>query len=265
MVRMTDADRRPMVRPESNPMLMTPSTAFESFFGAAPSYAELMGKRVLIMGVTATHGVDIARAFAEHRTRLILQIDEPSAETEALGEVLAPVAAELSLYPGALKSADEIVAFARRAISQFGGIDVVVCIVPLTLGDVGLGDLEDIEQRVSDVLLMPCLIGRVAANRMRLTQTDGLVLHVAVMPHGPTRAERAFAGAAKATLAAMTRTDAAAWAADGVRVNAVAPETGTSSGSGLAGEPDIAALALYLAAGRGTSLAGHVFEADVQV
>ncbi len=245
-------------------MLMTPSTAFESFFGAAPSYAELVGKRVLMLGVTADHGVDIARAFAEHRTRLILQIDAPCAETEALGEVLAPVAAELSLYPGPLKTADEIVAFARRAIAQFGGVDVVVCIVPLTLGTVGLGGIEDIEQRVSDLLLMPCLMGRVAANRMRTTHTEGLVLHIAMLPKGASRSEIAFAGAAKATLAAMTRTDAETWAPHGVRVNAVAPETGMSSGHGLAGEPDIAALALYLASGRGSALSGHIFEAEVQ-
>jgi NAD(P)-dependent dehydrogenase (short-subunit alcohol dehydrogenase family) len=244
-------------------MLMTPSSAFENFFGAAPSYAELVGKRVLIMGVTAGHGVDIARAFAEHRTRLILQIEQPCAETEALGEVLAPVAAELSLYPGSLKTADEIVAFARRAISQFGGVDVVVCIVPLSLGDAALGSLEDIEQRISDILLMPCLMGRVAANRMRTTHTEGLVLHIAMLAKGPTRAETAFAGAAKATLAAMTRTDAEAWAPHGIRINAVAPETGMSSGHGLAGEPDVAALALYLASGRGKALAGHVFEAEV--
>jgi NAD(P)-dependent dehydrogenase (short-subunit alcohol dehydrogenase family) len=246
-------------------MLMTTSAAFDDFFGATPSYAELVGKRVLIMGVTAEHGVDIARAFAEHRTRLILQIDEASAETDALGEVLAPVAAELSITTGRLTTADEIVAFARRAIGQFGGVDVVICIVPLTLGDVGRGGLEDIEQRVSDVLLMPCLMGRVAANRMRVTHTEGLILHLALMPKGATRAEKAFAGAAKATLAAMTRTDATTWAADGVRVNAVAPETGPCSGNGLASEPDVAALALYLASGRGRSLAGHVFEAEAQV
>lgn len=245
-------------------MLMSPNAEFERMFGAAPSYAELAGKRVLITGITSQYGIDIARAFAEHRAKLILQFNEVTQETQALGEVLAPVAAELSLFETPVLTADDIAAFARRAISQFGGVDVVVTIVPLTLGDAGAGSLEAVEQRVSDVLTLPCLMARVAANRMRLTHTEGLVLHIAMLPTGASRSERAFAAAAKATLAAITRADATRWAPEGVRVNAVAPETGATSGHGLAGEPDVAALALYLASGRGKTLSGHVFEAEAR-
>jgi NAD(P)-dependent dehydrogenase (short-subunit alcohol dehydrogenase family) len=245
-------------------MLMTPSASLEQFFGAVETYPELAGKRVLITGVTAAHGVDIARAFAEHRARLVLHVADSSDEMAALGEVLAPVAAELNLFTNPLTTADEIAVFARRAMSVYGGIDAVVVLAPLTLGATD-GSLAAIEQRISDVLLAPCLIARVAANRMKLLGTDGIIIHVASLPKGADAHEMAFAAAAKATLAAMTRSDAQTWAADGVRVNAVAPETGRSSGSGLVGEPDVAALALFLAAGRGASMSGHVFEADLRV
>jgi NAD(P)-dependent dehydrogenase (short-subunit alcohol dehydrogenase family) len=243
-------------------MLMSPSAALERFFGAVEAYPELAGKRVLITGITADHGIDIARAFAEHKARLVLQIDQPCAETEALGEVIAPIAADLNIFSGPLASADDIVALARRAMSTYGGIDAVVVLVPLSLGDATDGSLAAIEARISQVLLAPCLIARVAANRMRLLGTEGLILHVASLPTDASAQDYAFASAAKATLAVMTRSDARTWGADGIRVNAVAPETGSSTGHGLAGETDVAALALFLAAGRGASLSGQVFEAD---
>ena len=46
----------------------------------APSYPELAGKRILITGLSAGLGVDIARAFADARCRLVLQIDELTEE-----------------------------------------------------------------------------------------------------------------------------------------------------------------------------------------
>ena len=46
---------------------------------SAPAYPELVGKRVLVTGVTRRAGIDIARAFAEHRGRVILQFAEASA------------------------------------------------------------------------------------------------------------------------------------------------------------------------------------------
>ncbi len=237
---------------------------FDRFIGA--TYPELQGRRVLVTGVTHAEGMDIARAFAEHGARLVVQIDADPFAAAALGEMLAPTAAELTLIECPLSGTDEVVAFARRAVAVYNGLDVVVNVVPLSLGAVTDGDLDAVEARISDVLMAPCLIARVAANRMRLLQTDGLILHVATLPRSADVRERAFAAAAKATLTAMTREDARTWAGDGIRVNAVAPETGMMArgmaGAGLASEADIAALALFLAAGRGRALTGHVLEAD---
>ena len=53
---------------------------------SAPAYPELAGKRVLITGLSSSCGVDIARAFADHKARLILQFDEMSERTQAITE-----------------------------------------------------------------------------------------------------------------------------------------------------------------------------------
>jgi NAD(P)-dependent dehydrogenase (short-subunit alcohol dehydrogenase family) len=66
---------------------------------------------------------------------------------------------------------------------------------------------------------------------------------------------------AKAGLTAMTRAQAEEWATRAIRFNAIAPQIVVPDGAGLAGEPDIAAMALYLASAHGRSLSGHIFEA----
>ena len=53
---------------------------------SAPAYPELAGKRVLVTEVSSSCGVDIARAFADHKARLILQFDEMSERTHAIAD-----------------------------------------------------------------------------------------------------------------------------------------------------------------------------------
>src|SRR5262245_5546684 len=56
----------------------------------APAYPELAGKRVLVTGLSSSCGVDVARAFADHKVRLILQFADPSDEAHAIAEIAAP-------------------------------------------------------------------------------------------------------------------------------------------------------------------------------
>jgi len=97
---------------------------------------------------------------------------------------------------------------------------------------------------------------------MRLTLTEGMVLNVMMMPAPSTASETALAGVARTALAAATRHDARTWSPHGVRINAIGPRAmPLEAGACLASEPDIAALALYLASKRGRTLSGHIFDA----
>jgi 3-oxoacyl-[acyl-carrier protein] reductase len=97
---------------------------------------------------------------------------------------------------------------------------------------------------------------------MRITWADGLILNILPEASRPSRAERGLIAVARATLAAMTRSEAEKWAEDRIRINAVAPATlSVGLGPQLKCEPDIATLALQLASRRGENLSGHVFEA----
>jgi NAD(P)-dependent dehydrogenase (short-subunit alcohol dehydrogenase family) len=233
---------------------------------SAPAYPDLAGKRVLITGLSSRCGVDIARAFAEHRSRLILQFAEASKSMQTVAELVAPDALETRMYGPVAPREEDAVAFAKTAVKEFGGLDAVINIVPLVPGNLDpFAGMEDVERMVARQLAVPFLTSRIAANRMSMMLTEGQVLNVATVSGMPQRAKMAFASVAKAGLSAMTRAQAEEWANRGIRFNAITPQAMTGlGGSGLSGEPDIASLALYLVSGQGKNLSGCVFEAEMR-
>jgi NAD(P)-dependent dehydrogenase (short-subunit alcohol dehydrogenase family) len=240
------------------PMLM--SVADEG--SLAPRYPELAGKRVLIAGITASLGVDIVRAFAEHRTRLVLQFQDMSEPAQAIAEVAAPAALEMRAFGPIDRTSEAAATFARTAAQAFGGLDVAINLVPLCMTRIpgATATTGDVEQLVARQLLATTLIGRIAANRMGLLWRDGLVLNIAALAARLEGRTLAFAALIKAALTHITRRQAEAWASQAIRCNAIAPQTALPGEQ--VGEPEIAALALYLASDLGRELSGHVFEAE---
>lgn len=237
-------------------------------------YRELENARVLVTGVTAETGVDIARAFAEVGGRMVVQM-APGADVgeeernAAVLQMLAGSATEIRATEQALDTSDAAIRLAQGASQAFGGLDAVVNIIVPDLGRVRRSmSVDEIEDAVSDALRAACLITRIAANRMSLTWTEGLVLNAVLAPAARNEAEEVYLGMLGQALAAMTRVEAGTWASKGIRVNAIGPRDDIAAGpggrrhsSGLAGEADVAALALHLASKRGQSLSGYVFDA----
>jgi NAD(P)-dependent dehydrogenase (short-subunit alcohol dehydrogenase family) len=217
-----------------------------------------------VTGVSADAGVDIVRAFADHKARLVVQFAEATDEMRALAEVVAPTAIGLELFATPLHDNDAVVKFARSAVTVYGGLDAVINIVPLTargLNTAGAASLDAIEAHVAKLMAVPCLVARIAANRMKMLHTEGLILDVATLPPQPTATDRAFAMVTKSALTGMVRNDAIEWASAGIRFNAIAPAVTGFGPRPSASEPDVAALALWLASGKGRHMSGHVFEA----
>jgi 3-oxoacyl-[acyl-carrier protein] reductase len=230
---------------------------------SASFYGELAGIRVLITGLSTDCGVDVARAFADHRGRLVIDAAASTPESDALAGLLAQTASEINFFTQACADPDAAVRFAQTASQTFGGLDAVINLIPIASADLEKRtSLEDVEDLVSRKLAVPLLVSRIVANRMRLLLTEGLVLNVMTMAAPRNEGEAALAGVARTALAAVTRGEAATWAPHGIRVNAIGPRATTpEAGACLASEPDIAALALYLASKRGRSLSGHIFDA----
>lgn len=230
-------------------------------------YPELAGRRILITGLSPHHGIDIARAFAEHGCRLVLHMSEANDTANAVLEVLAQSAAELRAYCEPLDSMETAVKFAQTAAQAFGGLEAVINLVEVSTAALfEAPSASAVETAVAEQLQNAFLISRVTANRMRVTWSDGLIVNVVRSP-ARTRAEAALAGLTRTMLATLTRLEAEQWAGQGIRINGVAPcVPGDDSGARweacrTPSEPDVAALALYLASERGKSLSGLVFDA----
>ncbi len=227
-------------------------------------HPELAGARVLVTGLSPSHGVDLARAFAEHKARLVLQADGSSPELATIASLVQEAAAEVKLYSERLSDGDAAIRFAQGPAQALGGLDAAINLVSITRADMhGRASQLEIEDLVSAKLLAATLITRIVANRMRLTLGSGLILNVVRMPEPETAAEAAIAGIVRSALAAMTRGEARQWADQAIRINAVGPRSALepSAGACLTSEPDIAALALHLASRKGRQLSGHVFDA----
>jgi len=228
-------------------------------------YPELAGARVLLTGATSRFGVDIARSFADHHARLVVQTPDSSPAMAEVAALLAMTAGDLQMYEQSLDDPDETVRFVQGpAQKAFGGLEVAVNLVPISFCDLAdCASIQDFEDFIAGKLIGATIAGRIAANRMRLTMTDGLIFNVLVSPEPASAGETTLVDLMRATLAAVTRGEAKTWADQGIRINSVAPcarAQGGGHGRMLASEPDIAALALYLASKKGRELSGHVFE-----
>jgi NAD(P)-dependent dehydrogenase (short-subunit alcohol dehydrogenase family) len=230
---------------------------------SASNYGELAGVRVLITGVSPTCGVDVARAFADHRGRLVVHASAPSPENDVVAGLLAQTASEIELYTAAYTDSKTAVRFAQSAVQTFGGLDAVINLIPITSAELANRvSLTAVEDLIAQKLEAPLVVSRVVANRMKVLLTEGLVLNVVTMPVPSSAADAVLAGVVRTALAAMTRGEAEVLAPHGIRVNAIGPRAAApEAGACLASEPDIAALALYLASKHGRTLSGHIFDA----
>ena len=224
-------------------------------------YPELTGKRILITGLDLQAGVDVARAFAEQGCRIVLHTTARGVEADAVLEMLAQTASELQVYSDPLTETDSTVRFAQTAARTFSGLDAVVNLVQFDASAACDATSSNLEDTIARQMQHICIITRIAANRMRLTWSEGLILNVMTCSPPRSDAESALTSIARTMLASMTRTEAREWSDQAIRINAVAPNCEVQDASScLSSEPDIAALAMFLASPRGRDLSGLVFD-----
>lgn len=225
---------------------------------------ELAGARVLITGLTSASGFDVARAFSDHGARLIIQSPEESPEMTELAAVLAENSAELRLFNTPLENEADATRLVQTAAADFGGLDAVVNLVPLSGAAVrSLDTFADVDALMSRALRLPLRLTEVAANRMRLVWSEGSILNVLRVEEAAGGRGMMLADMLRADLADLTRGLAEQWAEHGIRINAVAPPSSVAvlGGDAQASDADLAAVALQLASRKGRSVSGHVLDA----
>ena len=239
-------------------------------------------RRALVTGTSAGLGRAIAVALAREGYDLALTeltaeaLKDTLAEPEIRKRNTAPIALDL-------RSQDSIRTAFAKATAELGSLDLLVNNAGRPLlrpaADVSEAEWDDvIDTNLKGAFFLSQLFGRacIAAKR------PGVIINMA-STHGLTGiAGRSVYGISKGGLIQMTRMLAIEWAADNIRVNAIAPTTVmTESRQELLKDPDkraaalaripsgrfatpeeIAAAVVYLASDGAASVTGHTLPVD---
>lgn len=237
---------------------------------------ELEGKRALVSGGSRGIGLAIAQALHAEGCSLAL-----AARNRSGLDAIAASMPGATLHAGdAARDADAIVA----AAAGDGGIDIVVCNAGSGASVPPGTETEAEWRRVLDANLFPAL-AMIAAARPRMNRGGSIVCISSIAGLAALGAPVAYS-AAKAALNAAVKSLARPLAAEGLRINAIAPgnilfEGGTwhrkltedkigvegmlkrEVALGRLGTPDeIAALTVFLASPKASFITGSIIVAD---
>ena len=181
-------------------------------------YPDLAGKRVLITGALEPEGAVLARAFAEHDCRLILQMGlEPSARSN-WAEELRSVAHGMRVLPGDFRSRDGVDRFADAALRTHGGLDIIVNIARMPAELSAARDENELHALLAEGVRPLWQLSKRAIARMQADGVRGAVVNVLA----ETKAEgpRGFAlhSLSKTALEAVTQAEATPAHQHGIRV-----------------------------------------------
>jgi 3-oxoacyl-[acyl-carrier protein] reductase len=179
--------------------------------------AAFSGKRVLVAGGSKGIGRAIALGFAAQGAA----VSVCARGAEPLEATRAEIAAQgvaAHARPTDLARAEEVAAWVEQAAAALGGIDVLVN----NASGFGARDTEEDWARALDVDVMATVrASRAAAPHLRAAK--GCIVNVSSISGFRASTRTPAYAAVKALLINYTASQAAAFARDGVRVNAVAP------------------------------------------
>lgn len=184
------------------------------------NYPEFQGKVVLVTGGASGLGLAAAHSFAREGARVVLaDLREDLARTEA-----ARLGPEHQGIGGDVAIEADVLRIVEHTVRSFDRLDVLI-------NSAGIPDtfLPTVEQdsadfhRLVDIHLGGSYMMSKAAAPIMLQQGKGSIINLSSIAGVLGLARRNAYSAAKAGVSMMTRTLGCEWAAQGVRVNAIAP------------------------------------------
>lgn len=179
-------------------------------------------RTVIVTGGTRGIGLALAEGFVLAGARVVVASRKPEACEEAARHLrgLGGQAIGVPAHTGKL---DDLDALVERAVSEFGGIDVVVNNAANALAE-PMGEMtpEALAKSYEVNLHGPVFLVQKALPHLKNSQHAAVLNMVSVgaFTFAPTLA---IYGSVKAALMSFTRSMAAGYVADGIRVNAIAP------------------------------------------
>ena len=182
----------------------------------------LEGKRAIVTGGGSGIGAAIAARFAEEGARVVVA----DVDADAAGRVAGELEGDDHLSQEAdVTDEGQVEALVRRAISEWGGLDVMVNNAGVGVAATAPGtDVEDYE-RVMDVCVKGTLLGMKYAIPAIRDSGGGSVTNMSSIAALVGLPDRAVYSAAKGAILSLTRASAIDHVEEGVRVNCICPGT----------------------------------------
>lgn len=182
---------------------------------------DFSGKVALVTGSAMGIGAAVAELFAERGAKLAL-LDRDRAQLDALAARLRAAGSEVETVVGDLRELPILEAALERAVGRFGKLDVL----SNNAGVQRYGTLEtttdETWDEVYDINLKSVFrLSRLAIPHLR--KTRGAIVNMASVQGLASQANVVAYTSAKHALIGLTRAAAVDHAAEGIRVNAVAP------------------------------------------
>jgi NAD(P)-dependent dehydrogenase (short-subunit alcohol dehydrogenase family) len=201
------------------------------------------GMRVLITGAGRGIGAGLAEGFAAAGARVTL-VARSTDQLEAVVDRIRAAGGHAAAVRADVTSPEEIRAAVASAVEAEGGLDAAVVNAGATV-DVPAFDLDPEEfRRIVDVNLTGAFLTAQAAGRAMRKGGGSIVFTTSTLAHVAAPLRSAYS-ASKAGVAQLARSLALEWAAESIRVNAVAPTaTLTDLNRERLSEPELLAGAL---------------------
>lgn len=183
-----------------------------------------MSKKVaLITGITGGLGSEVAKTMALNGYSIAGQYLHQSERIAEIKSNIIALGAEIKAYEVQLKNEDEINAFVKTVIADFGQIDALIHLAGVSQNAISWKQEKSSWDEVIAInLTAPMLVSKAAIPVMR-QQGNGTIIYISsVVAHRPMAGTGAYA-ASKAGIEGLTRAQAMELVKSGITVNCIAP------------------------------------------